>query len=132
VASSRWMLFVDGENMTLRGQAFASAAGIPLPIGPHYVPDVFLWIPELGKKQDFVKLWRGYGLAEVPVDLETHAIRAHYYTSVAGDADLIRRVEEALWALGFTPHVFKKIRKSTKSKGVDIARVSGGRPGGRR
>ena len=43
---NRWMCFVDGENMTMRGQAVAKEHDIPLIEGPWYRRDVFLWFPD--------------------------------------------------------------------------------------
>lgn len=48
------------------------------------------------------------------------AVRAYYYTSVAGDDMKIRNVKEALRYLRFDPQVFKKSPRQQKSKGVDI------------
>jgi hypothetical protein len=43
----RWMAFVDGENVTLRGQQVAKARGVSLIAGDHYLPDVFVWFPKI-------------------------------------------------------------------------------------
>lgn len=48
-------------------------------------------------------------------------VRAYYYTSLIGDAPLIEDINSLLWSLEFTPHVFKKVRKDQKAKGVDIS-----------
>ena len=37
----RWMLFVDGENLTLRAQEFARQQNIALKSGRHYLSDTF-------------------------------------------------------------------------------------------
>ncbi len=37
------------------------------------------------------------------------------------DSNALMHVQEALWDLGFKPDVFKKRRKESKGKGVDIA-----------
>jgi uncharacterized LabA/DUF88 family protein len=58
---------------------------------------------------------------QVQLKVQDHAIRAHFYASVFGDHELVSTVEQELWALGFTPEVFKKVRKQDKAKGVDIA-----------
>ena len=52
--------------------------------------------------------------------LRNSAVRSYYYTSVVGDSDKVRRIENALWDLGFTARVFKKEQKS-RAKAVDIA-----------
>jgi hypothetical protein len=38
-----WMLFVDGENLTKRGQEVMKAAGVRLEPGPWWERDVYLW-----------------------------------------------------------------------------------------
>jgi len=57
----------------------------------------------------------------VPVSLEPTAIRAYYNTSVVGDEQRFKLVEQSLWQNGFLAKVFKKQKQQTKSKGVDIA-----------
>ena len=111
----RWMMFVDGENFTIRGQEFAAKNNLVLKEGPAFMRDTFLWFPNrLGTlvltNTDSVRL-----------EVQRHAIRAFYYTSLVGDDDKLRRVREALHEMGFAPQVFKKSDKSKKSKGVDIA-----------
>ena len=44
-AQSRWMLFVDGENLTIRAQDFAETAGIKLSEPTRYLKDTFVWFP---------------------------------------------------------------------------------------
>src|SRR5258708_6732756 len=105
----RWMLFVDGENLTIRAQKFAADNGIQLKEGPFYRKDVFVWLPGLRATQNI--------LGEAPLGVQESAIRAHYYTSVFGDDPKITDVREALWKLGFSPEVFKKERKKDKAKG---------------
>ena len=43
----RWMMFVDGENLTIRTQEFAKKAGLDLVEGPWYRKDTFLWLKGL-------------------------------------------------------------------------------------
>ena len=40
----RWMLFVDGENFTIRGQAMAKLGGFKLEQGAYWHTDAFLWV----------------------------------------------------------------------------------------
>jgi NYN domain len=110
----RWMLFIDGENLTCRGQDFASREGLALQAGEYWKKDCFLWMPGLRplKRPDF-----GKGEGET---LQPDGIRAYYYTSVVGDESVLAGVQESLWKIGFTPKVFKK-QKERKSKGVDIS-----------
>lgn len=106
----RWMLFVDGENFTIRAQKVAEANGIKLLEGKHYLRDVFVWLPGLAATQDTTQ---GY------LRLQPQATRSHYYTSVTGDELKLNDVRKKLRELGFSPQVFKKSRD--KGKGVDIA-----------
>lgn len=105
------MAFVDGENFTIRGQEFAKSSGLSLVEGKYYSPNVYLWIPDVGPRHD---------LYEDEALLEYSAIRAYYYTSLVGDDNRLTVTRDALWALGFTPSVFKKSRQELKAKGVDI------------
>lgn len=109
----RWMFFVDGENLTLRAQKLATDKAVALVEGPLYVPHVYVWIPEVQPTQNIIPTAR--------LGVQAHAIRAYYYTSLVGDEQRLTGVKEALWALGFSPEVFKKTRQDEKAKGVDIA-----------
>lgn len=108
----RWMLFVDGENLAIRGQRVAEQKGIVLEGGPFYQPDVLLWFPSLTATHAF---------ATGHLALQPEAIRAIYYTSVFGDSAKVEEARGILWTLGFNPEVFKKSRREQKAKGVDIA-----------
>ena len=105
------MLFVDGENLAIRGADYAKARGIKLTRGDYYEPDTFLWFPGADP------LMFTSGTQEL--ELRLRAIRASYYTSVVGDMRKLERVREQLWDLNFHPEVFKK-PKGTQAKGVDI------------
>ncbi len=107
----RWMMFVDGENLTIRAKALAAKGDVELREGEFYSPDIFVWIP-------------GF-IATVPVpgiglNVQARAIRSYYYTSLKGDNPKVSSVEEALWRLDFQPEVFKKNKPKEKAKGVDI------------
>jgi hypothetical protein len=115
--NNRWMLFVDGENFTIRAQKLAQArqhelAG-GLVGGKYYRRDCFVWYPG----------WGAGGRLNYQSDLplDDYAIRAYYYTSLVGDEQVIGDVRARLWDLGFTPQVFKRGADQVKSKGVDIA-----------
>jgi hypothetical protein len=110
----RWMLFVDGENLTCRAQEVAKNQSVSLPEGPFHLRDTFVWVPDF---QGTRAIETHEGLS---VPLQPHAIRAHYYTSVVGDEEKIRGVKNDLFRMGFTPKVFKK-SKTRGSKAVDIA-----------
>lgn len=114
VQPADWMLFVDGENFTIRAQEFASAQGrLPLREGELFKPDCFLWFP--GQEARHSRI-----VQQTPL-VRTLAVRAFYYTSVQGDDQAIQMVTEHLWKMGFSGYVFKKTRKEQKAKGVDIA-----------
>ena len=105
------MLFVDGENFAARGQATCQLQGRAFEAGGRWRRDIFLWMQRPAKER-VVQV-----AATLP--LQAYATRASYYTSVVGSDEDVRNTEEALWALGFTPFVFKK-KKDGRSKGVDI------------
>lgn len=109
------MLFVDGENFTIRGQELAAAREVPLIEGPCFQRDIFMWLPNVKPTTALVNN------ENTPIHVQSHAIRAHYYTSVYGDDQKIASVRLALWSLGFNTEVYKKTRKDQKAKGVDIA-----------
>jgi uncharacterized LabA/DUF88 family protein len=108
----RWMLFVDGENLAIRWQRVSEAKDLSLKEGEYFLKNVFAWPPTL---RGTAKLAVGH------IDLQPHAIRAYYYTSVVGDTDKQNEVKDALQHLGFNPVVYKKNAQSDKAKGVDIA-----------
>lgn len=112
----KMMVFVDGENLTMRYQSMRKKGFSPNNDLIHE-PDVFVWHPRTIQTQ-FCEL-----------------IRATYYTSVVGDEiqlnKMHRRIKESRYNLGphsqnypingyLFPMVFKKPRKSTKTRSVDI------------
>jgi uncharacterized LabA/DUF88 family protein len=112
--SRSWMMFVDGENLTARAERFASEAGLTLTEGTRYQRETFIWMPNIKpticidqNRMNTVLAWSG--------------IRAYYYTSMKADDPAIQETRHKLWTIGFTPYVFKKVRKEDKAKGVDIA-----------
>lgn len=109
---ARWMMFVDGEGLAIRGRELLHARSLEPHVGPLYEPDVFLWAPVSPAPRHVFD-----PLHSAP--LEEFAIRWHYYTALQGDDVKLDSVRDRLHALGFDPHVFKKTSK--KSKGVDIS-----------
>src|SRR4026207_1804610 len=107
----RWMLFVDGENFTLRAQEVAAKQGVTLRPGEFHRPDSFVWLPGIFPLQNLIPAPNA--------SLQDFAIRAYYYTTIdpSGYQDLRRQMR----GLGFSPEVFEKPNKSRKSKGVDIS-----------
>ena len=116
----RWMVFVDGENLTLQGQKLAEAKGIQLTKGTNWEKDVFLWVPGFPGEHAFSS--RADHTPDVPYPLDGRARRAHYYTAVQGDQMRVTDVKRRLRALHFDAEVFKKVNR--KSKGVDNLRCS--------
>jgi uncharacterized LabA/DUF88 family protein len=109
------MVFVDGENFTIRGQEVARKRGVTLIEGKFYRPDTYLWPSHSTHATRDLAVYIEHWL-----NLQPRAARAFYYTSVAGDNDRLAQVRMSLWELGFDPSVFRKA-KSHKAKGVDIA-----------
>ncbi len=104
------MLFVDGENFTIRAQNVAQP-NQPLVEGRYYKRDCYVWYPGVHAN---------YCLRN-DASLVGDSIRSYYYTSLVGDEQAITEVRRGLWDLGFTPEVFKRSSDQVKSKGVDIA-----------
>jgi hypothetical protein len=111
----RWMMFIDGENFTIRGQQFAEGNSFNLKKGPWFMRDTFLWFPNRPGTLTVTNT------ESAPLQVQPHAIRAFYYTSLVGDDNKMRQVRKSLHEIGFAPQVFKKADKNKKSKGVDIA-----------
>src|SRR6185295_13921154 len=107
--AQRWMLFVDGENLTIRAQQLLCATeGSTLVAGPCYRKDTFVWVQLPGT----------FNLANPTIPLQSHALRAYYYTSLVSDVDTRRAVSEALRELGFTPRVFQRPRGHVEAKEI--------------
>ncbi|MBI4464566.1 MAG: NYN domain-containing protein [Acidobacteria bacterium] len=108
---NRCMIFVDGENFTIRAQEIVGQSKSKLVEGENYRENCFVWFPKC--HPHFLATLHsrtpGFGL-----------VRASYYTSVNNDEEL-KDIRIKLWKLGFNPNVFKKKRKDQKAKGVDIA-----------
>jgi|HubBroStandDraft_1064217.scaffolds.fasta_scaffold11268_4 hypothetical protein len=111
----RWMLFVDGENFTIRGQEFATKNNLGLKAGDYWKKDCFLWMPNPHP------LKRPHCPTGEVQALDVDGIRAYYYTSLQADHSEIDQTEKVLRKIGFAPKVFKKEDKQRRSKGVDIA-----------
>jgi hypothetical protein len=106
------MLFVDGENFTLRGQDLAEKHGVALQTGEWFEEKTLLWMPGTPAGQNLYKV--GY-------PMQVGALRAYYYASVVGDDARRATVTAALWNLGFAPAVFRREKATGRSKGVDIS-----------
>jgi uncharacterized LabA/DUF88 family protein len=111
-SNHRWMMFVDGENLSIRAQAVAKAEGRVIGDGLLHMHDTFIWIAD---QNPTIRS----GVGGNRLQLASRSIRSFYYTAVQGDDQKRADVEQALWSIGFTPVVFKKLA-GQKSKGVDI------------
>jgi hypothetical protein len=70
------MMFVDGENFTLRAQKVANSNSLVLLGGRYAMKDTFVWFPNVPATAE---------LTPRHLKLQPHAIRSFYYTSVSGD-----------------------------------------------
>jgi len=109
------MMFVDGENLTIRAQKFAKREGFAFDKSTHHLQDVFVWMPGVDARAALTNA------DHVKLRVEPHAVRSFYYTSAVGDEQQLQKVRRLLWDLGFQPKVFKKNKLDDKAKGVDIA-----------
>jgi uncharacterized LabA/DUF88 family protein len=110
------VIFVDGENLTMRYQALAGAGRKPKSDVVH-IPDVFVWHPGINMNRAVI---------------DTDIIRINYYTSKIGDDAAITATRECIARQRYYgrgdlygpcqlhPRVYKKPLKSTKSRLVDI------------
>ena len=120
----RWMVFVDGENFTIRGQRVASHLELQLEQGRRWQKDAFMWVPHDGPAFPFnarTEFPRSERLEFAQPVLQERPMRSYYYAGVAGAEPDRAKVSEALWNIGFEPKVFKKDKKDEKTKAVDIA-----------
>jgi uncharacterized LabA/DUF88 family protein len=116
----RSILFVDGENLTIRYQEMLAAGRKPKTSVEHKA-DVYVWHTKMTYEP-----WAGL----------PNLIRVHYYTSVTGDQQLVEATQRELSQINFVsqnpdrhhqgqlvPMVFKKERKSKKTRNVDIQMI---------
>ena len=115
MALVRSIVFVDGENLTMRYQALAAAGRKPLPSVSH-IQDICVWTSDFQSKRV----------------IDTDVLRVNYYTSVVGDDGEVCRIKDSLANLPYLgiydyygrcqlyPRVYKKPKKSNKSRLVDI------------
>lgn len=115
------IVFIDGENLTLRFQAMQAGGRVRRPDVVHE-PDVFIW------RADFAE----YGIPGINTDI----LRIGYYTSVVGDDLRLQQVQDQLANCRYgvrsaavhdyfgtcqvNPLLFKKALRSNKSRLVDI------------
>ena len=44
---ARWMMFVDGEGLAMRGRELLRSRKMDPKVGAHFEPDTFLWLPTM-------------------------------------------------------------------------------------
>jgi uncharacterized LabA/DUF88 family protein len=107
---ARAMIFVDGENLTLRYKHMLRARGEQSSYHLVYDADGFIW------SKYFVGT-RGPGPSIRP---SIPVMRSYYYTSVRGDEPARHEAEDRLKEIGIdAPMIFPK-SKNERSKRVDI------------
>ncbi|MBL8419023.1 MAG: NYN domain-containing protein [Dechloromonas sp.] len=117
MALPRAILFVDGENLTMRYQAMLRDGARPREAILHR-PDTYVWREQLTRS-------RFRSLEKI--------VRTYYYTSAAGDEDLVNTVRAELARIRYSsrgddggmsgqivPIVFKKSAQDRKTRKVDI------------
>jgi uncharacterized LabA/DUF88 family protein len=99
----------------MRYQALLASGRTPRTSVKH-CPDVYVWASDLGQRDV----------------IDTDLIRINYYTSMVGDDDAVAKVRDEISALRYNmhgdfygpcqlyPRVYKKPKKSTKSRLVNI------------
>jgi uncharacterized LabA/DUF88 family protein len=111
---NRWMMFVDGENLTFGAQRAATERSVNLDdqkAFPNYLKDVYFWPPgRQANHQFWVK----------EVHSPERAERCYYYTCSHGDANELNRIRDCLCSIHFSPVVIHKPR-GMRAKGVDIS-----------
>jgi uncharacterized LabA/DUF88 family protein len=108
-----WMLFVDGENITIRAQEHAEKNNRVLPsTASVYLKDVYFWPADIFGDPARV--------AQFYPNLQDFGRRSCYYTSARGSDEKLDEIRHALRDVGFRPTVFKRTG-SRGAKGVDIS-----------
>lgn len=105
------MLFVDGENLTIEGRKLADTRGIKINEGPSYLPNVYLWMPNVSPAANLYE--------NAYLKLQPTGIRSYYYCSTTGNSEQVTQARTKLRDLGFHSEVFRK-EKGRRSNGVDI------------
>ena len=116
MALVRSILLADGENLAIRYQALIASGRVPKATNVH-IQDVFVWQPDPNSLGSFIR---------------TDILRINYYSSVVGDDVRVEVVRDHISKVKYYahddlyggcqlhPHVFKKLKSSTKSRRVDI------------
>ena len=113
--ADKTIILIDGENLLLRYNDMCASGATPKSNVIHK-PDAFVWKPDITEK-DLYQL-----------------IRVSYYTTYVGDDAAIDALSSEIASLQYkynsgqgirgegtvNPHVYKKSKKSAKTKSVDI------------
>lgn len=110
-----WMLFVDGENFTKRGQEHLPKYGVNIRPGPAWRRDVYLWHPVVNYRATSATFAHDISASSWPFA----ARRAYYYTAMEAGEPEWTETRLGLRGLGFEPRLFKRTRG--RSKAVDVA-----------
>ena len=124
---SRLMAFIDGENLTIRYEAMLAAGCVPRNVRQG------IWDPAAPIHESNIFVWSPSTLSGLLPDEEV--LRAQYYTTFCGADDELEKFTQRLAqqqtdpylssgtfrpTVRLIPKVFKKAKRSTKTKSVDI------------
>jgi hypothetical protein len=84
------MLFIDGENLTIRAQEFAERHALVLREGAYFARNIFVWVPNFKANVALTNT------KNVSLEVQPHSIRSYYYTSLVGDESKILSVRRCL------------------------------------
>ena len=102
--NSRFMVFVDGENLAIRYKNFIDSNNQSIPDHVKYERDVYVWTQYANRH----------------THRDCALVRSFYYTCARGDHERIENLNDELIDCGITdPRVFKK-NTNNRSKRVDI------------
>lgn len=102
--NSRYMVFVDGENLAIRYKNHIKENNLVVPDHVRHVEDVYVW-SELANQ-------RNHTVCSL--------VRSYYYTCARGDHNKIEELSDELLNCGISdPRIFKK-NTNNRSKRVDI------------
>jgi uncharacterized LabA/DUF88 family protein len=118
VANRRTMVFIDGENLTLRYQNMLAAQRTPTPQTIHK-QDVYAWNPSVLQVFPNLEILRityyTYAVGtEEQIDIWANELKQNSHTYRADRNDFAFQVF-------LNPRIFKKRQRSAKRKGVDIS-----------
>jgi len=121
IVNKSWMLFVDGENFTKRGQVVLDEAHLKPTVDGPWRKDVFLWLPNARATHAFFSYTGSIGRplgGGPPQPVAPPATRAYYYTSMAYESESeVTATRLALREIGFEPQMYR--RRRDRSKVVD-------------